>query len=254
MKRIQVMFAVAVCSLGVMSMGAFAQDKQPDKKPADAGKQPAHPAKADPKAAAPAGMPSQDDMMKAMMEAATPGPQHELLLKGVGEWAGKVTMYNPMDGTATTSTCTTLCTPMMEGRFVKCETKGMMEMGGGMPPMSFEGFGVYGYNNTTKTFESTWIDNMGTMTMHLTGKASSDGKTMEWTSEEYMCPIMHQLTTMREVERTTGENTKVMEMYAPGPDGKEMKVMQIDYTRKPGQGKVIGESKGEIKKADPKKN
>ena len=33
--------------------------------------------------------------------------------------------------------------------------------------------------------------------------------------------------------RWTNPTTEVFEMYAPGPDGKEMKMMEITYTKKP---------------------
>jgi hypothetical protein len=98
----------------------------------------------------------------------------------------------------------------------------------------FEGFGLYGYNNTTEKFEASWCDSMGTMIMNLSGDMSSDGKTITWNAK-YTCPMTKKDTYMREVERMTGADTMVLEMYGPNPaDGKEMKMMEISYTRKPG--------------------
>jgi hypothetical protein len=76
---------------------------------------------------------------------------------------------------------------------------------------------------------------MGTMLMNLTGELSSDGKTMTWNTK-FMCPMTKQDTWMREIERTTGPDTMVMEMWGPSMDGsgKEAKMMEIAYTRKPG--------------------
>jgi hypothetical protein len=39
---------------------------------------------------------------------------------------------------------------------------------------------------------------------------------------------------MRNVEKITGPDTMTLEMYVPGMDGKDFKMMEIAYTRKAG--------------------
>jgi hypothetical protein len=168
--------------------------------------------------------------MKACMEAGTPGPQHEHLAKAAGTWAGHVKMWmSPEMTEPMESECTTVISSMMDGRFTKCETTGEMP---GMGP--FNGFGINGYDNVAKKFQSTWIDNCGTTMMQGTGDLSADGKTMTWTYN-YTCPITKKATTMRQVEKVTGKDTMTLEMYGSDPhSGKEFKMMEIACTRRAG--------------------
>jgi hypothetical protein len=180
-----------------------------------------------PQASAP---PSPEQMEKIMMEAGTPGPVHKMLMARVGTWDGKIKMWMAPGAPAEESTGTTTYTSFMDGRFLKNETHASMNMGGHTMP--FDGFGVIGYNNTTKKVESTWCDSMGTMQMFFTGNLSSDQKRIELRSE-FFCPMMKCNTYMREVETMTGPNTMMLEMF--GPDmatGKEMKMMEIKYTKR----------------------
>jgi hypothetical protein len=88
----------------------------------------------------------------------------------------------------------------------------------------------------TEKFESTWCDNFGTLIMNFTGTLSADGKTLTWNAT-FIDPMTKKECWMREVERVTGPDTMLMEMYGPTPDGKgEVKSMQIEYTRRPGTG------------------
>ncbi len=203
----------AVCSIGAAALVAFAQPAG-DKK-------------------APAGPPDMQAMMEAYAKAAEPGKMHAHLAQSVGTWEGKVKMWMDPAAPPSESTCTTVISPMHGGRFTKCETKGKMQMG--EKPTDFEGFGLYGYNNSTKKFESVWCDNMGTMMMNFTGELSADGKTLTWNTK-FVDPMTGQESWMREVDRQTGPDTTVLEMYGPGMDGKEAKVMEIQYTRRKGGG------------------
>lgn len=233
---VKVVSIASACVLGVASFVALAQPAT-GTKPA----QPAAPAKPSeaPKLAVPAkpaeapqpgGAPDMQAMMEAFEKAATPGPMHAHLMKGVGEWDGKVTMWMMPGMPPTESTCVTVISGMMDGRFTRSETKGQMNMGG-PAPMPFEGFGIYGYNNTDKKFEAVWCDNMGTMMMILTGDLSADGKVLTWNAK-FTDPMTGQPTWMREVETVTGPNSMKLEMFGPGMDGKETKMMQIEYTRR----------------------
>ena len=184
----------------------------------------------------PAGMPDMKAMQQAMTEAATPGDMQKYLTSHAGTWEGKCKMWMDPSAPPQESTCTSTITGFMGGRFTKNETHGTM-VGVDGKPGDFEGFGLYGYNNTTKQFESTWCDTMGTMQMHLTGKLSDDKKVLTWEAK-YFCPIMHQDTWMHEVETYTGPDAMTLEFYSPDPSGKntEFKMMQIDFTRKSGMG------------------
>ncbi|HWB19350.1 MAG TPA: DUF1579 family protein [Phycisphaerales bacterium] len=167
-----------------------------------------------------------EEDMKAYMEAATPGPMQEYLVASEGTWKGECTQWMAPGADPQSSQCTSTTTSMMDGRFVKCEVAGEMP-GMGM----FNGFGLYGYDNVGKTFQCTWIDNMGTGMMQGTGELSSDKTTLTWTMK-FNCPIAKKCLTMKEIDKTIDKNNKVMEMWGPDPkSGEVYKVMEIKFTR-----------------------
>ncbi|MEX0777997.1 MAG: DUF1579 domain-containing protein [Phycisphaeraceae bacterium] len=190
----------------------------------------------DAKTAAPAGpaeMPLPPGWTKADMEAcmmaATPGDQHKRLVAEAGVWQGKTTMWMVPGAEPMQSQCTSTITPIMDGRYTKCE------MAGDMPGMGpYNGFGIYGFDNVSQKYVSTWIDNHSTGIMTGMGEASADGKTLTW-KFTYNCPITKKPVVMREVETNTGPNTKTLEMFGPDPKtGKEFKMMRIELTKQSG--------------------
>jgi hypothetical protein len=165
--------------------------------------------------------------MEACMMAGAPGPMHERLAKDVGSWNAKTTMWmypgaQPMPGTGTFKV-----TSMMDGRYFKGEMKGEMP---GMGP--YTGMGITGYDNVSKKFVSTWIDNQSTGIMYGTGDLSADGKTINWTFT-YNCPIQKKAVTMRQTDTNIGPNSKKLEMFGAEPkSGQDFKMMSIEFTRK----------------------
>ena len=165
--------------------------------------------------------------MQACIIAGTPGKMHQFLAEGAGDWTGKNTMWMTPGADPIKTECTATVSPMMDGRFVKCEMKGEMP---GMGP--YNGYGLYGFDNVSKKFQSVWLDNHGTGMMVGEGELSSDGKVLTW---KYTgnCPITKKAMVMREIETITGPNTKTLEMFGPEPKtGKEFKMMSIELTRK----------------------
>ncbi len=164
--------------------------------------------------------------MQAMMAAGTPGKMHERLAGEVGTWECATQMWMQPGGEPMSSTGTSVVKPLMDGRYTQ------VEMNGDMPGMGpYEGIGIYGFDNVTQKFVSTWIDNHGTGIMVGTGELSADGKTLTW---EFTgnCPITKQPMVMKEVETTIGPNAKRLEMFGPDPKtGEVFKMMSIEMTR-----------------------
>jgi hypothetical protein len=257
------MHGVATLMMGMCVTAAMAQQPAPAGKPTAAPSatkpstgQPsaAQPSKEKPTAAQPGGAPGMGDLkltpeqmadMKVCMEAGTPGPNHEFLAKGIGTWEGKSKMWMSPEAAAIESPVTTKISSVMDGRFTKCEVSG------DMPGMgAFNGYGLYGFDNTAQKFQSVWIDNCGTGMMVGTGELSSDQKTMTWTYT-YTCPIQKKQVTMREVERWTGPNAMTMEMYGQEPHtGKEFKMMEIACTRKAGGETNLGGARSDAAPGD----
>lgn len=170
--------------------------------------------------------PGMEQMMESCMKAATPGEMHQWLAKSAGTWDGEVSMWMMPGMPESKSTCTTVMTPMMDGRFIKIETAGMMEGMG-----EFKGFGVYGFDNVSKSFQSVWVDNMGTGMMTGKGELSADKKVLSF-NNTFNCPMTGGPKSMREVQTFIDENHSKLEMFGPDMEGKEYKIMEINYTRK----------------------
>jgi hypothetical protein len=223
-----------ILAAGLCAPLALAQGEKPaEKKPAT----PA-PAAGQPGKGGDMKMPSADDMkkmqetMETYMKAAQPGKEHEFLKKQVGTWEGKVKSYEMPGQPPVESTCSESITSILGGRFTKCEVSGEM---GGMG--HFEGLGLYGYDNAQQKYTMAWLDNMGTGIMNGTGELSADGKTLTWTMN-YVDPATKKAGTMREVDHFLNDNETHMEMYGEDPmEHKEMKMIEITFTRKMDAGK-----------------
>ncbi len=182
------------------------------------------------------GVPDMNDpaMMAKMMELAKIGENHKLLGEMAGNWTYTVKMW--MDGNTSaepmTSKGTATRKPMMGGRYYELNVQGEMEMPGAdgkMMKMDFKGMALEGYDNVKEKFVSTWMDNMGTGIMMAEGTYDPASKTFTFTSEMEMMPGMK--TKVREVIKIVDKYHHTFEWYEDR-GGKEMKTMEINYTRK----------------------
>ncbi len=166
-------------------------------------------------------------MMKNFEAYATPGDAHKLMASWSGKWNGEVTMWMAPGAPPQTSRATAVNKMVLGGRYQVSNHSGNMM---GMP---FEGMGTLAYDNNKKVFISTWIDNMGTGIMKIEGPWDEASKTM---SLKGKCidpgagPNGKEMD-IRESFKIIDDKTQLMEMYGPGPDGKEFKMMEIKLTR-----------------------
>ncbi|MBM4112112.1 MAG: DUF1579 domain-containing protein [Phycisphaerae bacterium] len=162
--------------------------------------------------------------MAAAMEFMQPCPEHEWLAKRAGTWkvTGKMWMAPEMPPTEIVGTSTYRM--ILGNRYLVEDVKSTMM---GEP---FEAMGVTGYNRATNKFQFAWMDTMGTAITGGTGIRSGDGKTLTSTMTTFD-PMKGKDVTMRSVETEQDENTITMEMFAPGPTGAEMKMMELTYRR-----------------------
>lgn len=167
---------------------------------------------------------SQDENMQKWMEYMTPGDMHKMLAKGVGNWKAKSTFWMAPGGEPMNSEATATSEMIMGGRYL------MSKMKGNMMGMPFEGMAIEGYDNAAKMFMSTWIDNMGTGIMFMTGKWDETTKQVIYTGK-MMDPMSGSWVDVREVVTHVSDTEMKMEMFGPGPDGKEFKNMEINYTK-----------------------
>jgi hypothetical protein len=168
-----------------------------------------------------------EEDMKACMAAATPGKMQALLVAEAGNWEGKNTHWMAPDAPPMTNDVTSTIKPLMDGRYTQVEVHGEMP---GMGP--YHGLGVYGFDNVSQKFVSTWLDSFSTGMMTGTGELSADGKQIVW-KFNYHCPITKKVAVMRQHESVGGGNTKTLEMWGADPkSGKEFQMMRIEMTRK----------------------
>ena len=164
------------------------------------------------------------EMMETYKKLGTPGEPHKQLAGLAGSWT--VTSKEWMDPSKppTESTGTAEFKTLFDGRFVQQDYAGQMH---GQP---YTGLGTHGYDNLTKKYVTSWIDSMGTGLFTMEGTASPDGKTitMKGSHAEPGGGVMKH----RAVWKFPDANTQTFEMYGTHGNHKEMKVMEITYTRK----------------------
>jgi hypothetical protein len=162
-------------------------------------------------------------MMKAWEAWMTPGEMHKWIANMDGSWSGEVTTYwDPAKPEKSKVTATNKM--IYNGLYQVSEFNGTMM---GAP---FHGQGVLAYDNAKKQFVSTWIDNMGSGVLIMTGQYDPKTKTLHLKGTQ-TDPMTGSDMAFREDISFPNDDTHVMSMYGPGMDGKEMKMMEIRLTR-----------------------
>lgn len=163
--------------------------------------------------------------MEAYMKAGTPGAPHQAMAASAGTYDMKVRTWHEPGGAAMEDKGTATRTMILGGRIRQEEVHSSMM---GTP---FEGHGMMGYDNVTGKYWSTWNDSMSTGLFVSEGTCDATGKTCNFTGSSND-PVKKGKVTMRMTSRWTSPTTEMFEMHGPGRDGKEMKMMEITYTKK----------------------
>lgn len=161
--------------------------------------------------------------MKAWMAYATPGPQQQMMAKSAGDWKAEVTQWMDPNQQPMKSQATVHNEMILGGRYLTTHYNSSMN---GMP---FEGMGTVAYDNGTKMYSSSWVDNMGTGMMYMKGMPAADGKSIEFKGTVFD-PMIGKETTMRQVNSFIDDNHQKIEFYE-SMNGKDMKVMEINLSR-----------------------
>ena len=168
--------------------------------------------------------PEQKAEMEAYMKAGTPGAPHQALASSAGSYDLKMRSWQaagapPMEETGTATRAMTL-----DGRVL------VEDVSSSMMGSPFTGHGMMGYDNVTGKYWSTWNDSMSTGLMVSEGTCDAQKSctfTGHWNDPVKKTPVKARMTT-----QWTSPTVQVFEMYAPGKDGKEFKMMEITYTKK----------------------
>jgi hypothetical protein len=161
--------------------------------------------------------------MQAMMKHMEVTPIHKAMAERVGKWEAHSKMWSMPGQPPEEATGTIENSAILGGRYLLSHYKSTIM---GMP---FEGYGVMGYDNTKKTYSSSWIDNMSTNMIYMTG--SYDEATKSYTFTGTMTdPMSGGDVETKSVTRIESKDRFVMEMYMMMGD-QEMKFLEIVHTR-----------------------
>ncbi len=163
-------------------------------------------------------------MQKAMADFSTPGDKHKWMAKFKGTWEASVIGY--MDPTKPDTSKAT--------NMVSMALNGLYQMGkftGNMMGMPFEGHSTMGYDNAKKMFVNTWIDNLGSGIIYMTGTYDETTKTLNLKGQQ-TDPMSGKDMEIREEMTMIDNDSYTMIMYGAGMDGKEMKFMEGTFKRK----------------------
>lgn len=173
-------------------------------------------------------------MMKAMIEAATPGETHKKLARFAGDWDARTEMFDGSAPGGIKGSCT--ITSVLGGRFIQIVEKGVM---GGQP---VESIVFSGYDNVTREHVSCNMSTMGTGIYTAAG-SEKDGVT---TLRGLMCDFMSPKKPGRPyriviTDRSTDHfEVEVFDSVPPEyaseqvKAGTEVPVMKTVYTRRAG--------------------
>jgi len=168
--------------------------------------------------------PEQKAEMEAYTKAGTPGPQHKAMAATAGTYDLKIKSWQDPNSPPMEDTGTATRSMALDGRVMVEQVSSTMM---GQP---WSGHGMQGYDNATGKYWSTWNDSMSTGLMVSEG--TCDAKQSCTFAGSWTDPVKKTLVKSRMTTKWTSPTTEIFEMYGPGRDGKEMKMMQITYTKK----------------------
>ena len=164
------------------------------------------------------------ETMAKWQSYATPGEGHKVMEQLAGNWDYSLKYWTSPNTPPKESTGTNDVKWILGNRFLEMDVKGTSM---GQP---FEGMGIIGYDNAKKEYVNTWIDTMGTGMMNAVGSYDAETKTMT-EKGTYTDPMSGQ-QTFKGVTKFLDADKFTYEMSISTPDGQEMRVMEINYTRK----------------------
>jgi hypothetical protein len=163
-------------------------------------------------------------MMAAMAKYGTPGAEHKLLKTNyVGSWtvAGKFFMA---PGKPTESTGTA------EVKSINNDLFTVEDFSGTFMGKPFTGHGISGYDIAKQKYTGVWADSMGSWMEMSEGTADATGKIITYTSTGFD-PMTGKPSSHKMVSHIESDKKHVEEMFKV-VDGKEVKEMELTYTRK----------------------
>jgi hypothetical protein len=175
----------------------------------------------------------------AWLKAAQPGTGQKQLATLVGPWNCEVRFSESTNTPEQKSTGTMINRFVLGGRFLETAFNANIE------GQVFQGTGVWGFNNITNQFESTWIDTMSTGIVFESGKFDANTKTFTM-SGRYANPTGG-FTTQKTVYTIESSDKYTISSFEVASDGKETKTMTIICTKLNGSSAATNASNTQVK-------
>ena len=153
-----------------------------------------------------------------------PGPEHALFNMDAGTWDATVEVTMAPGAKPETSKGVEVNTIGCGGLCMISDFKSEM-MG-----MAFHGHGTTTWDVVKKRYSFSWTDSMS-QGLSI-GEASWDPTAKRLTGSMEGPDMTGKVVKSRSVVDYPSEASRVMTVYAAGPDGKEMQVLKITYTRR----------------------
>src|SRR5262249_55032004 len=161
----------------------------------------------------------------AQPPADKPGADHKKLEPLVGSWTFTSKFWSepgkpPEEGKGTSEQKW-----VVEGHFLQEDLRSET------PGEKFTGMGLTGYDNLISKYTSFWVDSTGTGMSLSFGTLDASGKVFTFTKDDFN-PKTKKKVKVRDVIRIDSNDKHTAESYRTEDGGKEMKSMEVVYTRK----------------------
>ncbi|HLY08040.1 MAG TPA: DUF1579 domain-containing protein [Planctomycetota bacterium] len=154
-----------------------------------------------------------------------PGKEHQVLKQWEGTWDA-VFRFIPEPGK-----------PMAESKGVETASVGLggfwltTEFRGDMMGTPFTGRGTIGYDQQKQRYVGTWIDSMKSGLLVSEGTADERGRLFTMIAQGYS-DAQGKARVMKQVMELKDKDSRTLTFLTPNPDGKDMVVGTIEYTRR----------------------
>lgn len=163
-------------------------------------------------------------IQKAMEDFAKPGDMHKWLAKFTGTWDGRIVEFsNPAK--PDTSKAVEVVGMTLNGLYQTTTFIGKVQ------GMAFEGRSITGYDNAKKVFVNSWIDNMSSGIVSMTGIYDEKTKTLNFAGTQTN-PVTAKDMSIRQEMIVIDDDSYTLVMYGTGQDGKEAKFMEGFFKRR----------------------
>ena len=167
---------------------------------------------------------SNDCSQSEMMALTVPGEGHRRMQPFAGRWNAAVKFFMAPGAPPAESTGVMENEWILGGRYMEQRYKAEMFS------QTFEGRGLWGHCNGTGLYDGNWVDTMGTGMMFSRGSCDASGRVFTMAGEVFS-PGAGGIVPFRAVATIVDDDHNTYDMYFPGPDGAEMRIMSIAYTR-----------------------